>query len=602
VTWPADAGRPEKRSSAPEQARSRFFLCTPGCFGLTVSMHSMWQAAGRLSGFLSICAALILLPISARAQAVGIHGAIATVHPRASEAGLKAMQAGGNAIDAVIAAALTLGVVDGFNSGIGGGCFILIRLANGSVIAIDGRETAPGAAKKEMFVRNGTADPELSRAGPLSVGVPGALAAYQLAATRYGRLGMKPALLSAADLAEQGFAIDAHYAAKIQEAAADLKKFPGKTIFLHEDGSPKKTGEILKQPDLALTYRNIANGGVDWFYKGAFAASTEEWMRLNGGLLTADDFRKYRARTRDPMFSSYRGFLIVGFPPPSSGGIHVAEILNVLENFNLTRFGPNSADTVHVIAEAMKLAFADRAKWLGDPDFVRVPRSLISKPYGLQLSKRIRLDRATAVPGAAAASVQAVPGRHTTHISAADAIGNWVACTTTINTTFGSKVVVPGTGVVLNNEMDDFSAQPGATNYFGLVGSEANSIAPGKRPLSSMSPTIVIENGIPTMAFGAAGGPTIISQAVLALVRRVDFNLPLNVNLAQPRFHHQWRPDELKVESSLDPTVISLLQARGHRVVPVESIGVSEAVGLSPDARSFWAVSDPRTPGQALAY
>jgi gamma-glutamyltranspeptidase/glutathione hydrolase len=288
--------------------------------------------------------------------------------------------------------------------------------------------------------------------------------------------------------------------------------------------------------------------------------------------------------------------------------VGVAEILNIVENFDLKKMGPNSPDLIHVVAEAMKLAFADRAFWVGDPDFSRVPRGLEAKNYALSLARRIRMDHTTPVPthGIPPAAQQNFFGnslKHTTHFSTADAAGNWVACTATINTSFGSKVVIPKTGVLMNNEMDDFSSQPGVPNYFGLVGGQANAIAPGKRPLTSMSPTLVLGlDGKPAVALGAAGGPTIISQVVLAIINIIDFGMDLEKALAQPRFHQQWQPDELRIETSVGDAVMQELQKRGHRLVPVRAIGAAQGVALTPDSKGFIGVSEPRGYGLAEGW
>jgi gamma-glutamyltranspeptidase/glutathione hydrolase len=547
-------------------------------------------------------AGLVQLPVQGADQ----QGVAATIHPVATDAAIAAMKRGGNAIDGAIAAALTLGVVDGHDSGIGGGCFLLVRLADGKVIAIDGRETAPGRANRDMFLRGGKADPKLSQTGALAVGVPGALAAYDLSVRKYGRLSLKDHLLAAAEIAERGFRLDNSYAQRLKATASEIKEFEeSRRIFLRPDGTAFQKGDLLKQPDLAQSYRNIARDGIDWFYKGRFAQLTEDWMKNHGGILSASDFASYRVSLREPITNSFRrgtrGCTIIGFPPPSSGGVHVAQILNILEHFDLRKFGPNSADFIHVTAEAMKLAFADRAFWLGDPDFAAVPRGLIDPKYGAALAARIQLDRAAAVEshGTPENATSNVFGKHTTHFCVADAAGNWVACTATINTSFGSKVVVPGTGILLNNEMDDFSVQPGVANYFGLIGAEANAVAAGKRPLSSMSPTIVLRDGKPIFSVGAAGGPTIISQAVLAIINTIDFDMDVQDALAQPRFHHQWRPDELRIETNAGAGVIEELRRRGHKVVPVGSMGAAQAMSFEPGTKSFSAASDPRSEGKA---
>ncbi len=456
-----------------------------------------------------------------------------------------------------------------------------------------------------MYVRNGKAVPELSQTGALAVGVPGSLAAYDLALRRYGKRPLRELLLAAANLAEGGFLLNQTYSRQLKETAKALKQFPAsRAIFLRPNGSPFKAGDLLQQPDLARTYRAIAAQGIDWFYHGPFAAATEAWMKQHDGFLTATDFASYQAKAREPVKSTYRGYQIVGFSPPSSGGVHVAQVLNILESFDLRAMGAGSADFVHVVTEAMKLAFADRAYWLGDPDFVLVPRDLVSKSYAAQLAKRISMERAQPVPGhgTPADAGTDVFGKHTTHFSVADHEGNWVACTATINTSFGSKVVVPGTGVLLNNEMDDFSAQPGVPNFFGLVGSEANAVAPGKRPLSSMSPTIVLHEGKPVVSLGAAGGPTIISQVVVTLLYMIDFGMPLDQALAQPRFHHQWKPDELRLEKSIGTRVIWELKKRGHHVKVVKSLGAAQAVGWTASTDRLTGAADPRGEGSAAGF
>ena len=323
-------------------------------------------------------------------------------------------------------------------------------------------------------------------------------------------------------------------------------------------------------------------------------------MKANGGVMTAADFADYEVGWREPLHTTYRGYEIVGFPPPSSGGVHVAQILNILEHFDLKAL--DEATRLHVIAEAMKLAFADRAFWLGDPDFVKVPRGLIGKDYAARLAGKINLDRASVVAGhdTPENATGNVFGKHTTHFSVADAEGNWVACTATVNTTFGSNVVVPGTGVVLNNEMDDFSAQPGVANHFGLVGAEANAVAPGKRPLSCMSPTIVLRDGQPVAALGAAGGPKIITAVLLELVAMLDLKKPPREAVAAPRIHQQWSPDELIVEKALPETMKKALAAKGHRIKEISSSAVSQIVARQGEG--FVGAADPRAGGTAAGW
>lgn len=551
---------------------------------------------------------LLPLTFAARLQADaarGERGMVATGHPLATEAALNVLKRGGNAVDAAVAAGLTLGVVDGHNSGIGGGCVMMIRLANGRMVVLDGREMAPLSATRDMFIRGATVDLNASQSGPLAVAVPGALLTYNFAAGNFGRVPIRDHLVRAAALAEGGFAIDAGYSERLLENASWLAQNPdARALFFHQDGTPLQAGETLRQPDLARTYRGIAQQGVSYFYSGPVAISIARWMAQNGGILNEVDLAAYVVGVREPVPSTYRGRAVAGFPPPSSGGVAVAEILNILENFDLKKMGPNSADFIHVVTEAMKLAFADRAFWLGDPLFTRVPRGLASKPYAAQLAKRIRMDQASQIlqHGIPPAAQENYFGKHTTHFSTADAAGNWVACTATINTSFGAKVIAPGTGVLLNNEMDDFVVQPGVPNYFGLIGGEANTVAGGKRPLTSMSPTFVLMNGRPILAVGAAGGPTIISQVVLTIINMVDFGMDLEGALAQPRFHHQWRPDELRIESKISDDVQEELARRGHRLVPVNAIGAAQAVGRPASGEGFIGVAEPRGYGKAEGW
>jgi gamma-glutamyltranspeptidase/glutathione hydrolase len=531
------------------------------------------------------------------------HNMIATVHPIATDAGLAVFHEGGNAVDAAVTAALTLGVVDGENSGIGGGCLILIRTADGEFTAIDGREMAPAAANKNMFVRDGKPLPTASQTGPLASGVPGALAAYRVALEKCGSIKLARALAPGIEAARDGFKISASYANAVRSEKKNLLKFDGsRAIFFRPDGSLVAAGDRLVQADLANTYQQIATHGTDYFYRGEVAKQIGGWMAANGGIMTAADFDKYEAKIREPLRSTYRGYQIIGFPPPSSGGVHVAEILNILETFDLAAVArKDPVEGTHIICEAFKLAFADRAHWLGDSDFVSVPRGLTSKDYAKELAAKIDPKRAIDVKehGSPPNFSQDFFGRHTTHIAAADAAGNWVAITATVNTTFGSKVIVPGTGIVLNDEMDDFSIFPGMPNAFGLVGAENNSVAPGKRPLSSMSPTIVLDkNGKPVMTVGAAGGPKIITQVLLAIVRVLDFDQPLPEAVENRRFHHQWRPNVVSYEKGLDAQIVEGLRKHGHNVEEIDSGGRTQAIAIARDGKLV-GVADPRSGGKA---
>lgn len=521
-------------------------------------------------------------------------GAVATVNPLATQAGLNVLEQGGTALDAAVAAALTLGVVDSHNSGIGGGNFALIRYADGRVEALDGREMAPQLAQRDMYIRDGEGDIALSTTGALAIGIPGSLAVYDYMLNQSGKFTLSEVILPAADLAERGFPLCQVCYDRLASSAEKIRLFPATAkIWLDQKGQPWPVGHNLIQKDLANTYRLLAKQGVDYFYHGEFANKVERWMQHNGGIITAKDFANYQMIQREPIKSRYRGYDIYGFPPPSSGGVHVAQILNMLESFDVAKL--NAGDRYHLLAEAMKLAFADRAYFLGDPDFVPVPKGLIDQSYADSLAKKIDF-------GVAAQHVQHgnppgadidLFGKHTTHIVVADKLGNWVSITTTVNTSFGSKVVIPGTGVVMNNQMDDFSIQPGIPNAFGLVGSEANNIQAGKRPLSSMSPTVVVKDGQPVMAIGAAGGPTIITQVVQGLVNIIDLGMPAAEALAAPRIHHQWQPEVTFIEASLPASVQQWLIERGHQLNKRSYNGASQVILLDANGH-FDAAAEPR--------
>nr|WP_252738509.1 gamma-glutamyltransferase [Saccharophagus degradans] len=514
----------------------------------------------------------------------------------ATQAGLLAYEQGGNAIDAAIATALTLGVVDSHNSGIGGGCFVLIRWADGSVSAIDGREMAPAKAHPQLFIRDGKAQPQLSKVGALASGIPGSLKAYEALVTRGGKLTLADALQAGIRHADQGFPVDRVFASRLKVTAEKLQKFPASAgIFLKPGGAPYQEGELLVQKDLANTYRKIAAEGSAYFYGGDFAKAVEGWMADNGGIISAEDFANYRLTERQPVKSEYRGYTVYGFPPPSSGGAHVAQILNILAHFDLAAVP--EAERYHLLAEAMKLAFADRAYWLGDPDYTKVPKGLVSAEYAADLAATISNQHATPVAGHGTPPLSDSDffeqlNKHTTHIAAADKDGNWVAITTTLNTSFGSKVVAPSTGVLLNNQMDDFSIKAGEPNAFNLIGAEANKVEAGKRPLSSMSPTLVLKGDVPVLTLGAAGGPTIINQVVQALVNNLDMGMPLDQAVAAPRVHHQWMPNRLIVEGSLSELTQQALQEMGHEVKVWGNFGATQAIGL--DSGDFKAVAEPR--------
>lgn len=538
--------------------------------------------------------------------ATGSQGVVATVHPLASQAAIQSFERGGNAIDAAIAASLMLSVVDGFNSGLGGGGLALVRTSDGQVRAYDGREMAPGKAKPEMFYRDGKPDPKLSQVGPLAAGVPGLLAVLERMKDEHGRVEWNESLTGAAQVAEEGFELDANYVSRLKSAAARLRNFQESSrILLDSGGEPWPVGHRLHQPDLSRTLNSIAEQGVSWFYKGEFAKQAAEFLQSQGGLMEEADFHTYHVVTRAPIVTDYRGQRVFGFPPPSSGGIHHAQMLRMLAQFDVAaEFELSEARGRHLLIEVMKRAMADRAYWLGDSDFAKVPRGLLDNDYLAARAATIDLERATKVESHGQPPQADVDffgkGGHTTHLTTADREGNVVALTQTINTTFGCKMIVPGTGVVLNNELDDFSIAPGVRNAFGLLGSEANLIAPGKRPLSSMSPTIVVDRaGEPKLTGGAAGGPKIITAVLQLLVRHLDLGQDVAGALAAGRVHHQWSPDEVVCERFVAPEVRQQLSAMGHKLRVLSKTAV--ASGISFQDGEMTAASDPRVPSSARA-
>lgn len=520
-------------------------------------------------------------------------GAVATVSPHATFHAGQVLKAGGNAVDAAIIAALVLGVVDNYNSGIGGGLFALIHWADGRVQAIDGREMAPAKAHRNMFVRNDKVNKDLSRIGALAIGVPGAVKVLDYLSQQGGVFPISQHYLKAAKVAEDGFPISKEFVKRLEKSQDGLKRFPStSSIFFDAKGRPWAVGHRLKQLDLANTYQGIAEEGPDYFYRGTFAKALEQWMVLNGGLIDANDMASYVMKIRKPLVSNYYDYHVYGFPPPSSGGVHVAQLLTMFEVLQLDQQELNNRS--HMLAESMKLAFADRAFWLGDPDFARVPKALVKRDYIETLVAKVRLNEVIEVKehGTPKNANQDWFDKHTTHIATADKQGNWVAITSTLNTSFGSKVVIPGTGVLMNNQMDDFSAQPGVPNAYGLVGSEANSIQPGKRPLSSMSPTIVLHREKPVMTIGAAGGPMIITQVVQGISNHLTLNKDLLGALAAPRIHHQWHPSSLFHDRLLPQIQRRSLEAKGHVLKQLRFEGSTNAISIK--SGHFEAVSEPR--------
>jgi gamma-glutamyltranspeptidase/glutathione hydrolase len=552
--------------------------------------------------------------IPAPAQEAAIYSGMDLAHPvwareamvSAQEAvaariGSEVMAAGGNAVDAAVAVGFALAVTLPRAGNLGGGGFMLVHMAGtGETVALDYRETAPAGAGRDMFLGpDGEADSELSRFHGKAVGVPGTAAGMALALERWGTLTLAQALAPAIRLADEGIVVTPALADSLKQAEKRLKRWPASAAaFFKPDGSAYEPGETLRQPDLAATLRRIAELGPDGFYRGDTAERIVAAVQAAGGPMTVEDLSGYEAKAREPVRGDYRGYEVVSMPPPSSGGTHIVQILNILEGFPIGWTGHNSAETIHLMAEAMKLAYADRSEWLGDSDFVDVPLSgLTSEAYAAELRRRIDPWRAALAEDIAPGRPQPYESDQTTHFSVVDGAGNAVSNTYTINFSYGTGMVADGTGVLLNNEMDDFSAKPGVPNAYGLIGGEANAVAPRKRPLSSMSPTIVLKDGAPFLVTGSPGGARIITTTLQIIMNVIDHGMNIAEATAAPRVHHQWLPDELRVEEGLSPDTLTLLRQRGHAVSVQAAMGSTQSIMIDPESGVRLGASDPRTPG-----
>jgi gamma-glutamyltranspeptidase/glutathione hydrolase len=559
----------------------------------------------------------------------------------ADQAGIEILKAGGNAVDAAAAVGFALAVVEPAAGNIGGGGFMLIRMSDGRTTFVDYREKAPKLASREMYRRpDGSYDPDGSTIGYRAVGVPGTVAGLALAAHNYGKLPLQQDLQPAIHLADQGFPINGLLARSLERSSSRLSKFPVSNRIFLKDGSNYKPGDIFRQPELAATLRRIAANGPDEFYRGDTAHHLVDDMAKNDGLISLEDLDSYTPRIRGPLIANYQyrdhGWMLITSPPPSSGGIAMIEALNILDPIELK--GWDDAQSVHWVAEAMRRVFADRATWLADSDFVHVPvRGLTDPRYAAAL--RATIDPTKATPSgnvsagdpkqfdstqAAAAETPLPPDAatalfrreaqrsgHTTHFSVVDADGNAVANTYTLNDLYGSGVTTPD-GYLLNDEMDDFTANPGQPNMYGLVQSEANTIGPGKRPLSSMTPTILLRDGQLSFVTGSPGGPTIISVTLLSVINWMRLGMDAQAAINAPRFHHQWEPDKLLLDQNFPDATARELERLGYTLDPPESvreatnppkhIGVIEAIGIDPKTGERLGAPDPRRPGTALGY
>lgn len=538
------------------------------------------------------------LPVIARS------GMVVGPEQLAAEVGAQILRQGGNAIDAAVATGFALAVTYPRAGNLAGGGFMLIHLADDDrETLIDYRETAPAAASRDMFLDDeGNLDKQREYFSLQSAGVPGTVAGMLYALEKYGTLTREQALAPAIALASDGIPVSYSLFFEISASAQNLRKNPAaERQFFQPDGSAYAVGDIWRQPDLAWTLSEISEEGINGFYAGEVAQLITTEMESGGGLITAQDLADYRVVERQPVRGTYKDFEIVSTPPPSSGGVHIVQMLNILEGYDLQAMGHNSAAYVHHLTESMKLAYADRSLYLADPDFVDVPvTQLIDKAYAEQ--QRQRIDSNVATP-----SVDIAPGQllgsestETTHYSVADRFGNVVSNTYTLNFSFGSNIVVPGTGMLLNNEMADFASSPGSANAFGLVQGEANKIEPGKRPLSSMSPTIVFRAGEPWLATGSPGGSVIISTVLQTTLNAMVFDMNIATAAAEPRMHHQWMPDVLKMEEGFSLDTVRLLQAMGQNVdMASRTTGRTNSIML--DEGWLYGSSDTRRPGGWVA-
>jgi len=543
-------------------------------------------------------------------------GMVASEQRLASEVGADILKQGGNAIDAAVAVGFALAVVLPNAGNLGGGGFMLVRDAkSGDTRALDFRETAPAAASRDMFLdTQGKVVPGKSTRTPYSVAVPGTVAGLTFAARQYGSLPLERLVAPAIKLAEDGFIVSPVLAQQFSLQRTHLERWPStrEVFFKRKPDTPEcllsncpssslvtyASGERLLQPDLGRTLRLIARHGAEGFYNGTVAQGIVETLASTTRPMTKEDLANYRIAVRQPIKGIYRGYEILSMPAPSSGGVHLIQMLNMLEHFPINEYGAASAQTIHLIAESARLAYADRAEFLGDPEFSKVPeRGLTSKAYASHLVTKIQPNRTTPSPQVKAGRPGDFESEQTTHFSIMDAQGNVVSSTYTLNLNFGSGIVARGTGVLLNNEMDDFSAKPGTPNAFGLLGGDANAIEPGKRPLSSMTPVIVIKDGQPWLATGTPGGARIITTVLQTILNTIDFKMNIAEALSMPRVHHQWMPDYLRIERGISPDTIRILKEKGHDVRVMPTMGRVQTVQAQPGF--LLGASDPRNPDGA---
>lgn len=533
------------------------------------------------------------------------HGMVASQETLASRTGVEILKQGGNAVDAAVAVAFSLAVTLPRAGNIGGGGFMLVHLAKeNKTIAIDYREMAPSKAKKDIFLdENGDAVQKLSREHGLAVGVPGTVMGMSLALEKYGTMSLAQVTAPAIKMAQEGFSVTPDLAQSLAGLKRRMAQWPTTAaIFYKNDSSDYQVGDILKQPELAHSLRLIAEKGAKGFYEGETAVKIVNAVQDAGGIMTLDDLKHYKVVEREPVRGEYRGYQVVSMPPPSSGGVHIIQMLNVLQQFPIDKLGHNTAQTIHLMAETMKYAYSDRSEYLGDPDFYKVPvNALTNADYAQKIASKIAINKTTPSSEIKPGKLAPYESDQTTHFSVVDKWGNAVSNTYTLNFSYGSGLVAKGTGILLNNEMDDFSAKPGVPNGYGLVGGDANAVEGNKRPLSSMSPTIVMKDGKAFLITGSPGGSRIITTTLQIIMNVIDHGLNIAEASYAARVHHQWQPDELRVESSVNRDTISLLEAKGHKVTVQSAMGSTQSIMVTE--QGIFGASDPRHSGsEAVGY
>ena len=554
---------------------------------------------------------LFLLPCSLFAQTTlkplieGKQGMVVSTHPAASEIGLAILKKGGNAIDAAVAVNFALAVCHPSAGNIGGGGFLVYRDKSGNVKALDYREKAPSAANRDMYLdAEGKIIPGKSMTGIFSVGVPGTVAGMQEMHEKLGRLAWKELLQPAVDLARNGLALTEKEARGLNRQRVEfLRENPGKNYLVATEGTEWKAGDLVIQEDLAHTLELILNKKAKGFYKGQTARNIVKEMKAQNGIISKKDLRHYQAVWRTPIKSAYKNYQIIGMPPPSSGGVALAQLLQMVAPYSLNKWGPTSDSTIQVMVEAERRVYADRAKWLGDPDFVKVPvTELIDPTYATSRMSSMNFVQATKSSDIQAGAFPGYESPETTHYSIVDGEGNAVSITTTLNNSYGSKVFVGGSGFLLNDEMDDFSAKAGAPNLYGLIGSKANEIQPNKRMLSSMTPTIVEENGKLKMVVGTPGGSTIITSVFQVVLNTLEMGMNMQQAVEYPRFHHQWMPEKITAEPKRFSDEQQMrLQSKGYTFAPVSAIGLVEGILVLPNG-NLQGGADSRGDDTVSAY